>query len=105
MAEIRKLGFPAFAKIVTPTAGEPKGFGEIGVPVKVGGVRINPGDWIVGDDDGVLIIPEKKVVEIANRAMDVLEKENRVREEIERGETLSSVAELLRWEKHKTIDH
>ncbi len=105
VAEIRKLGFPAFAKIVTPTAGEPKGFGEIGVPVKVGGVRINPGDWIVGDDDGVLLIPEKKVVEIANRAMDVLEKENRVREEIERGETLSSVAELLRWEKHKTIDH
>lgn len=100
VAEIKKLGFPAFAKIVTPAAGEPKGFGEIGVPVKVGGVRISPGDWIVGDDDGVLVIPKAKVVEIANRAMDVLEKENRLRGEIEQGETLSSITELLRWEKH-----
>jgi 3-hexulose-6-phosphate synthase/6-phospho-3-hexuloisomerase len=63
-------------------------------------VRISPGDWIVGDDDGVLVIPEKKVVEVANRAMDVLEKENRVRSEIKQGETLSSITELLRWEKH-----
>jgi 3-hexulose-6-phosphate synthase/6-phospho-3-hexuloisomerase len=82
-----------------PTAYEPKGLGEIGVPVKVGGVRINPGDWIVGDDDGVVAIPKEKVVEIANRAMDVLERENRIRREIMEGSTLSKVTELLRWEK------
>jgi len=82
-----------------PTAGEPKGFGEVGTPVKVGEVRINPGDWIVGDDDGVVAIPGEKVVEFTNRAMDVLEKENRIRKEIEEGSTLSSVTELLRWEK------
>lgn len=100
IVEIRKLNFPAFARVITPAAGEPKGFGEIGIPVKVGGMRVSPGDWIVGDDDGVLVIPEKRLVEIANRAMDVLEKENRIRTEIEKGETLSSVTELLRWEKH-----
>ncbi len=100
IVEIRKLNFPAFARVITPAAGEPKGFGEIGIPVKVGGMRVSPGDWIVGDDDGVLVIPEKRLVEIANRAMDVLEKENRIRTEIEQGETLSSVTELLRWEKH-----
>jgi 3-hexulose-6-phosphate synthase/6-phospho-3-hexuloisomerase len=83
-----------------PTAGEPKGFGEIGVPVRVGEVRINSGDWIVGDGDGVVAIPREKVVEFTNRAMDVLEKENRIRKEIEEGSTLSGVTELLRWEKH-----
>lgn len=98
--EIRQLKFPAFARLIMPTAGEPKGFGEIGIPVKVGEVRINPGDWIVGDDDGVVAIPREKVVEFTNRAMDVLEKENRIRKEIEEGGTLSSVTELLRWEKH-----
>lgn len=97
--EIRRLKFPVFAKLVTPTAGEPKGFGEIGIPVTVGGVRVFSGDWIVGDDDGVVAIPQKKAAEIANRAMSVLELENRLRQEIDRGSTLAKVIELLRWEK------
>jgi 3-hexulose-6-phosphate synthase/6-phospho-3-hexuloisomerase len=97
--EIRSLGFPAFSRLITPTAGEPKGFGEINVAIKVGGKRIFPGDWLVGDDDGVVVIPRDKVVEVANRAMDVLEKENRLRGEIEEGSTLSQVAYLEKWEK------
>lgn len=98
-AEIRKLKFPVFSRLVTPTAGEPKGFGEIGVSVTVGGVRVSNQDLIIGDDDGVLCIPRDKVTEIVNRAMGVLEQENRVREEIDRGSTLAQVMELLRWEK------
>jgi 3-hexulose-6-phosphate synthase / 6-phospho-3-hexuloisomerase len=96
---IRKLGFAAFARHLSPTAWEPKGFGEIGVPIKVAGRAVEPGDWIVGDDSGVVVIPKARAVEVANRAMDVLEKENRLREEIRRAKTLSEVAELLRWEK------
>jgi len=97
--EIVKLKFPAYAKMITPTCGEPKGFGEIGVPIRIGKVKVFTGDWIVGDEDGVVVIPKDKAVEIANRAMDVLERENRIREEIKEGGTLSSVMELLRWEK------
>lgn len=97
--EIRKLNFPAFSKSVCPNAGEPRGFGEIGVTIEIQGITIEPGDWIVGDDDGVVVIPKIKAVEYTNRAMDVLEKENRIRKEIQEGETLSSVTELLKWEK------
>ena len=97
--EIRESGFAAFAGLVTPTAGEPKGFGEIGVPVTVSKVRVNPGDWLVGDDDGVVVLPREKAAEIANRAMDVMERENRLRREIEAGSTLSQVAYLRKWEK------
>jgi len=97
--EIKALNFPAFSKIVTPTAGEPKGLGELNVPVTIGGIKIHPGDWIVGDEDGVMVIPKEKSVEIANRAMDILEKENRLRKEIQQGNTLSQVAYLEKWEK------
>jgi len=97
--EIVTLKFPAYARLITPTAGEPRGFGEIGIPIRIGGVSIFTGDWLVGDEDGIVVIPQKKAVEIANRAMDVLERENRIREEIKAGGTLSSVTELLRWEK------
>ncbi|MCX7716165.1 MAG: orotidine 5'-phosphate decarboxylase, partial [Endomicrobia bacterium] len=99
ITEIKKVKFPSFARIVSPQAGEPKGFGEINVPVNVAGMKIFPGDWIVGDDDGVVVIPKEKIVEITNRAMDVLEKENRIRKEIQEGSSLAKVQDLLRWEK------
>lgn len=97
--DIVDLKFPAFSKLVMPNAGEPKGFGEIGVPVTVANMRVEPGDWLLGDGDGVVVLPRAIAVEYANRAMDVLEKENRIREEIKEGSTLAKVTELLRWEK------
>jgi 3-hexulose-6-phosphate synthase / 6-phospho-3-hexuloisomerase len=96
---ILELGFPAFSRAVSSNAGEPKGHGEIGIEVVVGGQRVRPGDWIVGDLSGVVVVPRERASEIANRALDVLEHENRVREEIRRGSTLSAVQKLERWER------
>ena len=96
---ILELGFPVFSRNVSPDAGEPKGHGEIGVEVVVGGQRVRPGDWIIGDLSGVVVVPRERAQEIANRALDVLEHENRVREEIQRGSTLGSVQKLERWER------
>jgi len=97
--EIRRLEFPAFARHITARAGEPKGFGEIGVAIEIEGIRIETGDWIVGDDDGVAVLPRAKAVEMANRALDRLEMENRVRKEIAAGSTLAQVVDLYKWEK------
>lgn len=97
--DIRAMRFPLFCRLTCPNAGEPKGLGEIGATVHLGGVPVHPGDWVLADDDGVVVLPQAQAVEIANRAMDVLERENRLREEIRRGSTLAEVAQLLKWEK------
>lgn len=97
--EIARMRFPALAKYITPTAGESRGFGEINTPIMCGGQNVRPGDWIVADDSGVVVIPQEKAQEMANRAIDVMERENRVREEIKRGSTLSEVQRLKHWEK------
>ena len=96
---ILELGFPVFSRHLSPNAGEPKGLGEIGTEVVVGGQKIRPGDWIVGDASGLVVVPRERAAEVANRALDVLEHENRVREEIQRGSTLSAVQKLERWER------
>ncbi|MDG2148353.1 MAG: orotidine 5'-phosphate decarboxylase [Planctomycetota bacterium] len=96
---IRGLNFPAWSRQQVPNAWEPKGFGEIGTPIICGGQRVSPGDWIIGDDSGLVVVPAGRAVEVANRANDVLEMENRVRGEIQAGSTLSQVAQLYRWEK------
>jgi len=96
---IREMRFPAFASLVTPVAGEPKGRGIIDVPVRFGGQYIRTGDWIVGDDDGVVVIPQERAIEVANRAQAVVEREEREMAEIEEGSTLGEVSELMRWEQ------
>jgi 3-hexulose-6-phosphate synthase/6-phospho-3-hexuloisomerase len=97
--EIRRMRFPVFAKYVVPNAGEPKGFGELNVEIKCGGEEVKPGDWIIGDDNGVVVVPKKHAYEIARRAKEVWKNEERVREEIKRGKTLSQVLDLYKWEK------
>ncbi|HVP96675.1 3-hexulose-6-phosphate synthase [Methanoregula sp.] len=97
--DIRAMKFPLFAKAVVPNAGEPKGFGEINTEILCCGQQIRPGDWIVGDESGVVAIPGERAYEVARRALEVKKAEARIREEIRRGSTLSTVAELIKWEK------
>ena len=99
--DIRKMKFPLFARHFTPTAGEPKGFGEINAPIEVCGRKVEPGDWIIGDESGVVVVSKKLAMEMANRAIDVNEKENRVREEIQRGSTLGQTMYLQKWDVQK----
>jgi 3-hexulose-6-phosphate synthase/6-phospho-3-hexuloisomerase len=97
--DIRAMGFAAFARHISPDAGEPKGHGEIGAEIICGGQTVRGGDWVIGDDSGVVVVPQERAVEIANRAVNVFETENRLREEIRRGSTLSKQLELEKWEK------
>jgi 3-hexulose-6-phosphate synthase/6-phospho-3-hexuloisomerase len=99
--DIRKMEFPLFARHFTPTAGEPKGFGEINVAIECGGRKVEPRDWIIGDESGVVVVPRKDAMEISNRAIDVKEKEDRIREEIQRGSTLGKTTYLEKWNVKK----
>jgi 3-hexulose-6-phosphate synthase/6-phospho-3-hexuloisomerase len=104
-AEIRASGFPVWSTHVTSHAGDPHGLGEINQPITIAGQRIARGDWIVADDDGVVVLPASRAVELANRGADVLEAENRIREEIRQtGGTLAQVVNLTRWEKRGVGD-
>jgi len=97
--DIRAMKFPLFAKAIVPNAGEPKGFGEINAEIRCAGQYVRPGDWIIGDESGVVVVPQERAYEVARRALEVRKNEERIREEITRGSTLSEVSELIKWEK------
>ncbi len=97
--DIRRIRFPAFASASVPNAGDPKGMGEINVEITCGGLKVRPGDWIIGDDNGVIVVPAERAYEVARRALEVKKSEDRVRAEIERGKTLAQVMDLYKWEK------
>ncbi len=97
--DLIKIKFPIFSHSIVPNAGEPKGLGEIGAEITCGNQTIRSGDWMIGDDSGVVVVPQEIAQEIANRALDVKEQENRIREEIKQGGSLGSVLKLKKWEK------
>jgi 3-hexulose-6-phosphate synthase/6-phospho-3-hexuloisomerase len=97
--DIRALKYPLFARAIVPNAGEPKGLGEINTEIQCCGQWVRPGDWIVGDESGVVVIPAERAYEIARRALEIRKNEERIREEIHRGSTLASVGHLKKWEK------
>jgi regulator of RNase E activity RraA len=58
VTEMRALDFPTFARSVSCAAGELGGSrGEVNVPIACGGVVVNPGDIIVADEDGIVVVP------------------------------------------------
>ena len=99
--EIKQTDFPIFAANVVPNAGDPKGHGEINVEIVCGNQTVTPGDIIIGDDTGVVVVPKDQAYEMARRSEEVWKREKRLAEEIKGGKTLANVLELLKWENKK----
>jgi len=97
--DLLKIDFPIFSRHISPNAGEPKGYGEIGAEIICGEQKVNTGDWIIADDSGIVVVPKHDAQEIANRALAVKEQENRIRQEIKKGGSLGTVLKLKKWEK------
>ena len=97
--DIRKLNYPLWAKAMVPNAAEPKGFGEINAEIRCAGQIVRPGDWIIADESGVVVVPRERAYEVARRALEVKKTEERIRAELREGRTLAGVMNLLRWEK------
>jgi RraA family protein len=93
---IRRDRFPVFARAAVPNAGGAEYLGEVNLPVQCGGMVVNPGDWIVGDEDGVVVIPQARlssVLEVAKRLRRV---EKEIEDSIRRG---GDLVKLLRYDE------
>lgn len=89
--DIRELGFPLWAKHITPNAGEPHGHGKLGETIACAGQPVSPGDIIVADEIGVVVVPRARAFEIFKKALEVSKKETRYKEGIKAGKTLSEI--------------
>lgn len=65
---IKKNGVPHFSRSVTPNAGDCSVLGDINIAIQCGGVVVNPGDIVVADNDGVVVVPKSKANLILEKA-------------------------------------
>src|SRR5438128_1113961 len=94
LAGIRRDSFPVFARAVVPNAGGAEYAGEYNVPIQSGGVVVNPGDWVVGDEDGVVVIPTKRLPEVLTIATRVSALEKKIVSAVRAGKDLAAILQI-----------
>lgn len=83
---IRTLAFPVYARGVIPSGPYKDGPGEVNTTISCGGVTVNPGDIIVGDVDGIVVIPPEHASEIIEKTKKKYDDEQIAMKQIENGE-------------------
>jgi 4-hydroxy-4-methyl-2-oxoglutarate aldolase len=90
--QITEMGFPVFASHVSVSYPGKRGPGAVNVPVVMAGATVNPGDLIVGDADGVMVIPPDHVETAVRNAEARMAKEAEIKRRLDEGQTLYDVA-------------
>ncbi|MFB6311597.1 MAG: RraA family protein [Salinirussus sp.] len=90
-AELADMPFPVFARGVHPAGPGKHAPGSINIPVTCGGVTVSPGDIIVGDEDGIAVVPAQNAAATLERARQKDAREDELRERVDAGEYLYDI--------------
>ena len=89
---LKEMNFPLFYRGKNPKTSKGRcEINECQIPITIDGVTINPGDYIFGDTDGVVVIPKERIDEVLDRAFALIDDENRVRTHLLQGDSLEKV--------------
>ena len=93
-----ELGYPIFSRGVFMRTGRDRVRADgYQVPVSLGEVRVEPGDVVVGDGDGVVVIPAGRLADVLAASSQIAEAEERIRGEVERGSRLDEARKRHRY--------
>lgn len=94
---LRDMGFNVWSTAVSPSHPEKRGPGAVNMPVICDGVRVEPGDIIVADDDGVLVIPVALAAATIEKAHERAVTEGEIRVRLESGESLFEILKIQNY--------
>src|ERR1700682_112731 len=86
-ADIARARFPVWAAAITPRGASKQAFGSVNQPVSCGGVVVAPGDLVIGDDDGVVVVPQDLIATVITAAESRATKETALRTKLSAGAT------------------
>lgn len=89
MSFVAGCELPVYSRFVTPRAGTASQLGELQVPVTCGGVVVNPGDLVLGDGEGLVVLDPRRAGDVLEAALGIKNTEQNVVELLGRGSTLS----------------
>jgi RraA family protein len=96
VAQISRDKLPVFARAAVPNAGGAEYRGEIGASIQCGGAVVSAGDWIVSDEDGVVVVPKARLEATVALAERLRKVEIKILRQVQSGEDLAA---LLRYDE------
>ncbi len=96
VADIRASDLPCFCRAVTPRGPHLQFGGTLGAVTAIGDVPVAPGDLVLGDDDGVVVVPLGWTEEVLKRALAHIELERKWLADIDAGHTISEIFNIPR---------
>ncbi|HZK62384.1 MAG TPA: 4-carboxy-4-hydroxy-2-oxoadipate aldolase/oxaloacetate decarboxylase [Anaerovoracaceae bacterium] len=97
--DIEEMGFPVFCRALNPGGTVKETVGLTNIETQCGGIIVKPGDIIVGDRDGVVVVPSEKAYEVLESAEAIATKEVKVKEMLRQGKSTAEIygfAKLLK---------
>lgn len=88
---VRELDYPVFSRSIVPHAGTPRAEGKINIPVECGTVTVKTGDWIFGDDCGVVVIQAEFLDQVIEESLKIKKMEEEILYQIAEGKSLSDI--------------
>ena len=97
VTELRKMGLLVFARSITPATAVGR-FASVGrnIPVRCGGVMVNPGDIIVAGEDGVVVVPQAKAADVLRESRKIDAAEDKMVPLIKQYKSLQKVVEMFK---------
>jgi 4-hydroxy-4-methyl-2-oxoglutarate aldolase len=86
VADLRRMGLPVWSRVIHAAGTVKKSPGSVNLPVTCGGVTVDPGDVVVADDDGVVIVDRQRVAEVLEAVRARLGREEETRSRLAAGE-------------------
>lgn len=97
IAQLDSVGFPIASRGLSPQGTVKRRVIDLAETVGLGGVAISPGDWVIADRDGVLVVAAAKLDEVVARARERLAKEEQIGAALDTGRTTVEVLGLARY--------
>lgn len=88
---VRQLNYPVFSRSIVPHAGTSRAEGKTNIPLECGGIKVKDGDWIFGDDGGVVVVAAELLDKVIQEAIQIKKNEDKILHQLEEGVSLSNI--------------
>jgi 3-hexulose-6-phosphate synthase len=91
ISAVRSMNYPVFSRAIVPNAGAPRNEGELNIPLILEDLTVHPGDFVLADDGGVVVVPHEKLHETLKESLKIKDSEEEILRRLNQGQSLSHI--------------